>query len=123
MSGLVLGQRLIAHGVKFEYAPERAHSQNHGQERDTFLVDSHYSTLVMARYENVTYQEVGVDGSVSCAKLAKKKVYVLADGNFTEYLRGLWLTSIEPQGSDAHKLLFVMEPASPASDTAQNNEA
>jgi hypothetical protein len=49
MSGWILGQRLIAHGVKFEYTPERAHSQNHGHERDTFLVDGDYSTLVVAR--------------------------------------------------------------------------
>jgi hypothetical protein len=123
MSGWILGQRLIAHGVKFEHTPERAHSQNHGHERDTFLVDGDYSTLVVARYDNVTYQEVGIDSSDSCAKLARKKIYVLSDGDFTGYRRGLWLTSKEPDNATVHKLLFVMEPAPSRGKHSKKNEA
>lgn len=119
MSGWVLGQRLLAHGVKFETMPVRAHCQNHGQERDTFLVDDKFSTLLDARYENVKYIEVGIDSNDRCATLARKRVYVLSDENFTSYVRGLWLTSKKPEGLSAHKLLFVMDPP----NSSKKNEA
>jgi hypothetical protein len=112
MSGWELGRRLRAHGVTFEYQPQRAHSQNHGQLRDTFLVDGDFSTMLNARYEHRLYIEVGIDSEDSCKKLARQRVYVCEDDFFTSYRMGLWLTSRKPEEFPTRPVLFIMEPPS-----------
>lgn len=104
MSAAILIERLKAHGVTFRSEPVRAHCQNHGGERDTFLVDERWHPLIEARYGDRVYCEVGIEPESGCAKLARQKVYVRASDTFSGYGVGLWLAA-----NSHHDDLFVME--------------
>ena len=110
MSAAILIERLKAHGVSFEKEPTRAHRSYHGNLSDVFLVDSDFSTTVVARYSGREYVEVGIGTETSCRKLAKMTVYVSEDDNFSGYGDGLWLSASPRKDSwGKDKILFTME--------------
>jgi hypothetical protein len=94
------------HGVAFERWPDRAHTHNHGDLRDTFLVHTSWllrrssrdrfavNTNVGWRWNGHRGREIGLAPETTARQLARAKVLrVELDDNFSGYGVGLWVSA------------------------------
>lgn len=105
-AGAVIAKRLQEeHGVRFERLPDRVHTHNHGDLRDTFLVHTTWilrhafrkrfciSTQVDWKWNGHRGVEVGLAPETSTYRLSKaKSLKIELDDNFSPYGVGLWVS-------------------------------